>query len=170
MKIAYLAKGRPDLEAMIPADSDHVIVAAGPDGQYSAEDLDRIADVDAFVVSMEPVHEQILAAAKNLKIVQRMGAGYETLDLEAAARRGIPCCNIEGVNKEAVAEHCMTLILALSKCLFEAESLTRQCQWAAIYPPGQQYMPWSWQRAYQSGYSPCTPPRSKMWWKRWCSP
>lgn len=130
MKIAYLAKGRPDLEAMIPADSDHVIVAAGPGGQYSAEDLNRVADVDAFIVSMEPVHEQILAAAKKLKIVQRMGAGYETLDLEAAARRGIPCCNIEGVNKEAVAEHCMTLILALSKSLFEAESLTRRCQWA----------------------------------------
>jgi len=130
MKIAYLASGRPDLEAMIPADSDHVIVAAGTDGQYSPDDLERIADVDAFIVSMEPVHEQILAAAKNLKIVQRLGAGYETLDLEAAARRGIPCCNIEGVNKEAVAEHCMTLILALSKCLFKAESLTRQCQWA----------------------------------------
>jgi phosphoglycerate dehydrogenase-like enzyme len=130
MKIAYLASGRPDLEAIIPADSDHVVVAAGPDGQYSAGDLDKIADADAFIVSMEPVHEQILAAAKNLKIVQRMGAGYETLDLEAAARRGIPCCNIEGVNKEAVAEHCMTLILALTKCLFKAESLTRQCQWA----------------------------------------
>jgi phosphoglycerate dehydrogenase-like enzyme len=130
MKIAYLASGRPDLDAIIPADSDHVVVAAGPDGQYSAGDLDKIADADAFIVSMEPVHEQILAAAKHLKIVQRMGAGYETLDLEAAARRGIPCCNIEGVNKEAVAEHCMTLILALTKCLFKAESLTRQCQWA----------------------------------------
>ena len=130
MKIAYLASGRPDLEARIPADSDYVMVGAGPDGQYRAEDLAKIVDADAFVVSMEPVHEQILAAAKNLKIVQRMGAGYETLDLEAAARRGIPCCNIEGVNKEAVAEHCMTLILALTKCLFKAESLTRQSQWA----------------------------------------
>ncbi len=130
MKIAYLLKGRPDLEARIPPDSDHVVVAAGPDGHYRAEDLDKIAAADAFIVSMEPVHEQILAAARNLKIVQRLGAGYETLDLEAAARRGIPCCNIEGVNKEAVAEHCMTLILALTKCLFRADSLTRQCHWA----------------------------------------
>jgi phosphoglycerate dehydrogenase-like enzyme len=105
-------------------------VGAGPDGRYSPEDLEKVADVDAFVVSMEPVHEQILSACKNLKIVQRMGAGYETLDLQAAAERGVPCCNLQGVNKEAVSEHCMTLILALTKRLLEAERLTRECQWA----------------------------------------
>ena len=49
MKIAYLASGRPDLEAIIPADSDHVVIAAGPDGKYSAADLDKIADADIAI-------------------------------------------------------------------------------------------------------------------------
>jgi phosphoglycerate dehydrogenase-like enzyme len=129
VKIAYLAKARPDLQARIPKDVQAVILEAGPGGVYSEAALKQVADVDALVVSMEPVNEQVLAACKKLKIVQRLGVGYETLDLEAAARRRIPCCNIEGVNKEAVAEHAMALILALSKRLLEADRLTRAAQW-----------------------------------------
>jgi phosphoglycerate dehydrogenase-like enzyme len=129
MKIAYLAKVRPDLQARIPKDVEGVILEAGPKGVYSPEALKYAAEADAFVVSMEPVNEQLLAAAKKLKIVQRLGVGYETLDLKAAAKRGIPCCNIEGVNKEAVAEHGAALIIALTKHLLEADELTRNGKW-----------------------------------------
>ena len=69
--------------------------------------------------------------APNLKIVQRLGVGYETIDLQATAKRKIPACNIEGVNKEAVAEHNMALILALSKRLSEASNLTQTSDWSA---------------------------------------
>jgi phosphoglycerate dehydrogenase-like enzyme len=130
VKIAYLVRGRPDLPDMIPPDVDYVVLEAGKGGVWSPEALEKVADVDAFVVSMEPVNEQILAHAGRLKIVQRLGVGYETLDLEAAARRGIPCCNVEGVNKEAVAEHGMALILALTKRLLEADRLTRELRWS----------------------------------------
>lgn len=130
MKIAYLTKARPDLLDRIDKRIPHVVVQAGDDGTYSAEDLAKIADVDAFVVAAEPVHEQILAAAKKLKIVQRLGVGYDSLDLEAAKKRGIPCCNVAGVNKEAVAEHTLGVILALSKNLKEADRLTRAADWS----------------------------------------
>ena len=131
LKIAYLSKARPDLKSRIPADVEGVILEAGPGGVYSQEGLAGVAEVDAFIVSMEPVNEQILAAAKRLKIVQRLGVGYETLDLKAAQRRGIPCCNIAGVNKEAVAEHGAALILALARHLLESAELTGQGKWEA---------------------------------------
>ena len=129
MKIAFLAKARPDLAALIPKGLAHVILQAGPGGVWDDAARDAVADVDAFVVSMEPVNAQILAAAPRLKIVQRLGVGYETLDLAALAERGIPACNIEGVNKEAVAEHGLTLILALAKQLLEADRSTRSGRW-----------------------------------------
>jgi len=129
VKIAYLAKARPDLNELIPADITHEIIYADDNGVYSDADLARMADADALVVSMEPVTEQVLAACPNVKIVQRLGVGYETLDLNAAAKRGIPCCNVEGVNKEAVAEHGMALLLALSRQLLEADNLTRNYRW-----------------------------------------
>ncbi len=129
MKIAYLSKARPELLNRIDKSIPHVVVEAGADGRYSAEALAKVADVDAFVVAAEPVHDQILNAAKQLKIVQRLGVGYDSLDLEAAKKRGIPCCNVAGVNKEAVAEHTMGLILALAKNLREADRLTREANW-----------------------------------------
>lgn len=130
MKIAYLLRVRPDLEAITPPDVDGVRIQVGDDGRYSAADLEKVADVDAFVIGMEPVNEQILAAARRLKIVQRLGVGYETLDLEACARHGVPACNIEGVNKEAVAEHAMMLILALAKRLLDANAFIQKADWA----------------------------------------
>ena len=113
MKIAYLIRNRPDLAEKVPADVDAIWMQAGPDGRYSDEDLARLGEVEAFVIGMEPVHAQILSAAPNLKIVQRLGVGYETLHLQDCATHGVPACNIEGVNKEAVAEHAMMFMLAL---------------------------------------------------------
>jgi phosphoglycerate dehydrogenase-like enzyme len=130
MKIAFLSKGRPELTARIPQGIDYVVAESGPGGVYAPEELAKVTDADAFVVTAEPVNEQILAAAKKLKIVQRLGVGYDTLDLEAAKKRGIPCCNVAGVNKEAVAEHALAMMLALAKRLPDAERLTRAGKWA----------------------------------------
>lgn len=129
MKIAYLIRNRPDLENATPEDVNGVWMHAGENGLYSDSDLARLTDVEAFVIGMEPVHEQILAAAPKLKIVQRLGVGFETLDLKACAAHGVPACNIEGVNKEAVAEHAMMFMLALAKQLRQANQLMQSADW-----------------------------------------
>ena len=129
MKIAYLLRVRPDLEKIIPADVEGIRIQAGEGGLYSEQDLQAVRDVDAFVIGMEPVTEQLLAAAPKLRIVQRLGVGYETLDLQACAKRNIPACNIEGVNKEAVAEHAMMFILALAKRVFDANAAIQAADW-----------------------------------------
>jgi phosphoglycerate dehydrogenase-like enzyme len=133
MKIAYLLKARPDLEGNILGDVDAVRIEAGKDGLYMADDLGRVRDMDAFIVHKEPVNDQILAAAHGLRIVQRLGAGYETLDLEALARRKIPACNIEGVNKDAVAEHTMMFILALAKQFLPIQAHTQAVDWQSAH-------------------------------------
>ncbi len=129
MKIAFLARARPDLPSRIPADIDYAILEVGQGNIWNDSALGEVSDADAFVVSMEPVNAQLLRAAGQLQIVQRLGVGYETLDLKSAAKRGIPCCNIEGVNKEAVAEHGMNLMLALARRILETDSLTRDGRW-----------------------------------------
>ena len=54
-----------------------------------AELLSAVADVDALIVRSDKVTAEVIAAAKNLKIVVRAGAGYDNVDLEAASARGI---------------------------------------------------------------------------------
>lgn len=138
MKIAYLMKDRPDYFHRLDESAQYVIIGQEPDGSYSQQTLDEVADVDALIVSNQPVTEQLLAACPKLKIVQRTGVGYENLDLEAAARRGVPCCNLQGVNKESVAEHGMLLILALARQFVEAQELTRQGRWQEAKQLNQQ--------------------------------
>ena len=132
MNIAYLIRVRPDLEEIVPRDvENYVQIYAQPDGLYGEKDLEKVQNVDAFIISMEPVNEQILSVAEKLKIVQRLGVGYETIDLAATAGRQIPACNIEGVNKEAVAEHNIAMILSLAKRLPQAFDYTQKSDWSS---------------------------------------
>lgn len=132
MKVAFLMKDRPDYEQRIPADLDWVQVHAGPDGVYPPEMLQRVADVDALIGSIrDPVTEPLLAAAPKLRMVQRMGVGYDNVDLAAAARRNIPVCNLGDVNKDALGEHGMCLMLALARRVVPNHQLTAQADWAA---------------------------------------
>ncbi|HEV2508440.1 hydroxyacid dehydrogenase [Bosea sp. (in: a-proteobacteria)] len=57
----------------------------------------------------------LIEACPNLLAVQSTGAGFDVIDLEACTRAGIAVCNQAGSNKEAVAEHTLGLMLALSK-------------------------------------------------------
>ncbi len=141
MKVAYLYPGRPDLSDLVPPDLEYVVLDAGPDNEWKSEDLDLLQDVDAMMVWSVVVSREALAAAKNVKIIQRMGVGYDVLHqiLDAAAKRGIPCCNVAGSNKEAVAEHGMLLILAVVRQLTPNHQATLRGEWprqlrGEIYP------------------------------------
>jgi D-3-phosphoglycerate dehydrogenase len=55
-----------------------------------------------------------------------MGAGYDVIDVDACTQAGILVCNQSGANKEAVAEHAMGLMLALSKKIMATDRAVRQ--------------------------------------------
>lgn len=64
---------------------------------------------------------KLFAKAPNLLAVCSLGAGYDVIDVDAATAAGIIVCNQSGSNKEAVAEHAMGLMLALSKKVMLAD-------------------------------------------------
>ena len=63
---------------------------------------------------LKPVTAEVIGRAPKLRLIQKIGSGVNTIDLEAAKRRGIAVCNLPGTNSRAVAE--MTLLLMLA-CL-----------------------------------------------------
>ncbi|HZT60839.1 MAG TPA: 3-phosphoglycerate dehydrogenase family protein [Pyrinomonadaceae bacterium] len=69
---------------------------------------------DALVVRSTKVTEQMLDAGA-LKLIVRAGAGYNTIDVAAASRRGVYVSNCPGKNAVAVAELAFALILALDR-------------------------------------------------------
>ncbi|HEX8128982.1 MAG TPA: 3-phosphoglycerate dehydrogenase family protein [Pyrinomonadaceae bacterium] len=83
---------------------------------------------DVLVVRSTKVSEAMLEAGA-LKLVVRAGAGYNTIDVAAASRRGIYVSNCPGKNSIAVAELAFALILALDRRIADNVSALRQGQW-----------------------------------------
>ena len=69
-----------------------------------AQLIEAVADADALIVRSDKVTPEVLDAAKNLKIVVRAGAGYDSIDTAYAKEKGIVVENTPGQNANAVAE------------------------------------------------------------------
>lgn len=76
-----------------------------------------------------PLNERVLAAAPSLKIIAKHGAGVDTVDIAAATRLGIAVMVANGANADAVAEHALALMLALSRELPRYERDVRSGAW-----------------------------------------
>jgi D-3-phosphoglycerate dehydrogenase len=83
---------------------------------------------DVLVVRSTKVTEPMLAAGA-LKLVVRAGAGYNTIDVAAASRRGIYVSNCPGKNSIAVAELAFALILALDRRIADNVIALRRGEW-----------------------------------------
>jgi D-3-phosphoglycerate dehydrogenase len=86
------------------------------------------AQPDVLVVRGTKVTEPMLAAGP-LKLIVRAGAGYNTIDVAAASRRGIYVSNCPGKNSIAVAELAFALILALDRRIADNVIALRAGQW-----------------------------------------
>ena len=80
--------------------------------------LAAVADADALIVRSDKVTAEVIAAAPQLKIVVRAGAGYDNLDLAACSERGIVAMNTPGQNSNAVAELAIAMMIFMSRNQF----------------------------------------------------
>jgi D-3-phosphoglycerate dehydrogenase len=95
------------------------------------EELKKIIkDYDALLVRSETkVTKDIIEEATNLKVIGRAGVGLDNVDLETASKRGIIVMNTPGGNTISTAEHTMSLILALSRNIPQADASTKRGEW-----------------------------------------
>lgn len=70
----------------------------------TAELLEAVKDADAMIVRSDKVTPEVLDAAKQLKVVVRAGAGYDSIDTAYAKENNVVVENTPGQNSNAVAE------------------------------------------------------------------
>jgi D-3-phosphoglycerate dehydrogenase len=122
MKI-LIATEKPFAAAAV-AGMKEIAVAAGHEvvllEKYTAKEelLAAVADVDALIVRSDKVTADVVAAANNLKIVVRAGAGYDNLDLPSCTERGVVAMNTPGQNSNAVAELALGLMVYMARNQF----------------------------------------------------
>jgi phosphoglycerate dehydrogenase-like enzyme len=102
---------------------------------YQVRTLDdlkeRMPETDVLVVS-GLWRNELLERAPRLRWIQSIGAGYDQFPLDELRRRGIRLSSARGVNRNAVSEHALAMILALARRLPEARDNQRRHVWRGM--------------------------------------
>jgi D-3-phosphoglycerate dehydrogenase len=113
------------------AEAGHQVVRGPAD-----HDLDQLrpllTDAVGWVAGTGPVTAAHLDAAPQLRVVARYGVGFESVDLQAAADRGIVVTNTPGANSGAVADHAVGLMLAVLRGTTEGDRRVRAGDWSVL--------------------------------------
>jgi phosphoglycerate dehydrogenase-like enzyme len=88
-----------------------------------------LPDMEVLWHVLKPVTASVIERAPKLRLIQKIGSGVNTIDLEAAKRRGIAVCNLPGTNSRAVAEMTLLLMLACLRRLPTLHSHVMQGNW-----------------------------------------
>jgi len=102
-------------------------------GTKRADLIQAVADADVIIgdyANNVAMDADVMRAARRCVFVQQPSTGYQHIDVDAAAKEGIPVANTAGANTFAVAEHTLMLILACLKKLLLAHEKTKRAEWA----------------------------------------
>jgi D-3-phosphoglycerate dehydrogenase len=91
---------------------------------------DRIKEAEIITASYVDITPDVIDAAPNLKYIIVPAVGYDWVDTEYAAKRGITTLNCPTYNSQAVAEHAMTLLMAANRNLARGGLELRAAKWS----------------------------------------
>lgn len=91
--------------------------------------LDEMKDADALIVRIASCNANVIENSPNLKVIGRTGVGYDSVDVVAATKAGIPVVITPGANNRSVAEHAVGMMFAIAKNFVEAQTEMAKGNW-----------------------------------------
>lgn len=113
------------IEAAVPSDWEMRFV----DENSLAARATLIRNADVVFVMAAPMTKELLAEARRLRFIQKLGAGIDRIDLDFCRQRGIGLARLHAGNSIPVAEHTILLILATYRQLPQIDRRTRTGNW-----------------------------------------
>ena len=89
------------------------------------EVIARIADANVIILNKVKITREVLATAKQLKLVCVFATGYDNIDIEAAREYGVGVCNVPGYSTDSVTLITVSTVLALISHLYEYNRFVR---------------------------------------------
>ncbi len=130
MKYAVLVSDKLEPEGLAVLKDQPDIDLTVKTGMTPAELADFIAPFHAIIIrSATKLTENILAKARNLRVIARAGAGVDNVDVPAATRRGIVVMNTPGGNTVSTAEHAIAMLMALARRIYPACASLKGGKW-----------------------------------------
>src|SRR3954453_7267541 len=97
--------------------------------------LEHAAQADALLtIITERVDAELFDAAPSVRAVANLAVGTDNIDLDEAARRGIPVGNTPGVLTDATADIAFALLLGIARRIAEGDRQVREGRWEPWYP------------------------------------
>ena len=122
------SEGHPALERLARAGFEVVMPPAGK--MPTAADLKQLLPgCVGWLAGVEPITDDVLSAASDLRVISRNGTGVDAIDLESARRRGIEIRRADGANARGVAELAIGMILALARSLPFSDAAIKAGGW-----------------------------------------
>lgn len=127
-EVLLIGPSRPVLDKGLAAMTVHKLGEAAADRDAL---LASLAGIRAMAVTapVQPIDETLLARLPKLQIISSFGVGYDHIDANAAAKRGIIVTNTPGVLTEEVADTAIGLLLCTVRELPQAERYVRAGKW-----------------------------------------
>jgi len=98
-------------------------------GRTEEELIGLLQGIDGAIVSTDPFTARVIQAADRLKVISRTGVGYDAVDVPAATARGVIVTTTPGVNRHAVADWALALMLCCARKVPENLAEVRQGAW-----------------------------------------
>ena len=130
MKIVWHDDAGPDLTARLAALPGLEIAVCPSEDDVRLASL--LPDCDVLWHVLKRCTAEMIAAAPKLRLIQKIGVGVNTIDLDAAKARGIPVCNLPGTNSRAVAELALAMMLAVLRRLPRFDTSIRAGVWTDL--------------------------------------
>lgn len=106
-----------------------VVVAQVRERLSESELLALVADVDGVICGDDEITQRVLAAAPRLKVISKWGTGIDSIDLEAARKRGVAVRNTPNAFSEPVADTAIGYVLMFARRLEEMTNAIRAGRW-----------------------------------------
>jgi D-3-phosphoglycerate dehydrogenase len=117
---------RTAIEAAIPADWTARFIEENSQAARTA----LIRDADIVFVMAAAMPKEMLAEARRLRLIQKLGAGLDKIDLDFCREQGIGVARLHAGNSIPVAEHTILLMLATYRQLPQLDRRTRAGNWS----------------------------------------
>lgn len=125
-----VVRGQPgDFRDILVAAGFTLLEPAGPDILTAAELRPCLDRVDAVLAGGELWTESLIREAKRLRVIARVGVGYDSVDADAATKCGILLTITPGTNEESVAEQAFALMLGVSRGVARHDAEVRAGGW-----------------------------------------
>lgn len=117
------------IEILSSANCEIITVSGAPDPELKK----IIRDADAIIVGLEKITAEIINTAQKLKIIAKHGVGVDNIDINAAKACRVIITNCPGANADAVADHTLGLMIAVSRQTVTADSQVRAGNWPKLF-------------------------------------